>query len=127
MTCVWQSILHGIREDADADAFLGGRRSPRDLVEALKGRNAATPDVKWQGETLSEQAQRENQEWIRDYDVGGIGGGHLVSMADPFMLLLCQVLRVEIVHNGAHGSVRMGVDNPRYAIRLSSDGGHMWA
>lgn len=127
MTCVWRALLHGLRNDSDATGLIGEMRTEPNLVRALMSNNGPTPDVLWQGQHLSNQSQKENQMWIRDYDVDSISGGHLVSMADPFMILLCQLLNISIVHNGKYGSVTIGTKSPRYTITLASDGGHMWA
>ena len=129
MTCVWDSLMRGVR-DEDLTGILGLRRSeararPEAFVEALKRRNRLTPDIKWQGETISGQQQRENLEWVRDYRTVGIRGGHLTSAADPFFFLLSDLLSVSVMHRHMQHVIRYDHPRPRYEICVRSDGGHM--
>lgn len=106
--------------------LLGGPRSPVELVRALKENNSGTPDVRWQGQSLSTQEQGENARWIREYDEARIGEGHLTSMCDPFMILLCQLLRVSIKYKGDRSEVVFSVENSRREWTVCSSSTHMW-
>lgn len=130
MTCVWDSLIAGVR-DADMQRVLSlnkqqARARPEMFVQALKQRNRPTPGVRWQGASLREQEMKENQEWIRDYNVHGIRGGHDTSASDPFFYLVSDLFGVEIQHTYRGHHIRF--DPPgtsRYAIRVCSNSGHM--
>ena len=132
MTCVWDSLMRGIRSE-DWNERIGvnreqARHRPELFVDALKRLNRPTPRVSWQGEFPSEQQQRENVEWVRDYRTVGIRGGHMTSAADPFFYLLSDVLQASIVHRHRQYTMRFEpAAASRYEICVRSDGGHMSA
>ena len=126
MTCVWDSLLRHIVMDAHSMDVLGGPRSPFELVRALKERNSVTPDVRWQGQLFSAQEQGENAQWIRDYDETRISYGHLTSMCDPFMVLICQLLHVSIKYKGDRSDVVFTVEGSRREWTVCSSSTHMW-
>ena len=126
MTCVWDSLIRGIREDEVTRRVIGKYAGPREFVCLLKKANCITTGVRWQAEELSEKQLEENFEWVRDYDVGGIANGHLTSAADPFILLICHVLQVEVSMSINGSRLRMlPAGPPRYTIALRAVGGHM--
>ena len=99
---------------------------PELFVQALKQKNRQTPHVRWQGQLPTPQQLRENEEWVRDYNVNGIRGGHLTS-ADPFMYLMSDVLQVRIEHTYQGHKIVFEPPEPRYSVRVCSNGGHMTA
>ena len=126
MTCVWDSLLRHIVTDSHSMNVLGCPRSPGELVRALKANNIGTPDVRWQGQLFSPQQQGENAQWIRKYDETRIGEGHLTSMCDPFMILLCQLLHVSIKYKGERSEVVFSVEGARREWTVCSSSTHMW-
>jgi hypothetical protein len=132
MTCVWDSLIAGVR-DADMQRVLAlskhqARSRPELFVNALKRHNRPTPRVRWQGATLREQELSENQEWVRDYNVAAIRGGHDTSASDPFFYLVSDLFGVTIQHAyRGHTIVFEPPTPPRYTIRVCSNSGHMHA
>ena len=129
MTCVWDSLIAGVR-DADMQRVLSlskrqAQTRPEMFVEALKRHNRPTPHVRWQGTHLREQELKENQEWVRDYNVGAIRGGHDTSASDPFFYLVSDLFGVEIQHAYRGHNIRFEPQTVRYAIRVCSNSGHM--
>ena len=53
--------------------------------------------ILWQGVEVSKKQQEENFEWIRDYNENSIQNGHLTSSADPFIMLVAYLLRIEVI------------------------------
>jgi hypothetical protein len=126
MTCVWDALIRGIHKDEVTRRAIGNYAGPRELVCLLKKANCKTTGVRWQAEELSERQLEENFEWVRDYDAGGITNGHLTSTADPFVLLICYLLQVEVSMSINGSRVRMlPAGPPRYTISLRAVGGHM--
>ncbi len=132
MTCVWDSLIAGVR-DADMQRVLAlskhqAQTRPELFVGALKRHNRPTPGVRWQGTTLRAQEISENQEWIRDYNTGGIRGGHDTSASDPFFYLISDLFGVSIQHTYRGHTIRFEPPNtPRYTIQVCSNTGHMHA
>lgn len=131
MTCVWNSLIAGLR-DEDMRRVLSVNKSqaqaqPHLFVDGLKRVNRPTPNVRWQGQPLTSQELKENTEWIRDYNAAGIGGGHLTSSSDPFMHLVSEVFGVSIRHNYQGHEIRFDPPQPKYTVRVCSSRGHMSA
>ena len=47
---------------------------------------------------LKEQEKKEHFEAIKCYNIKGIRNGHLTSICDSFLLLLCHLLNINIHH-----------------------------
>lgn len=129
MTCVWDSLISSI-PDEEMRRVLGVEKSrmhPRRFVEALQARNRRTSGVLWQGHVLREQEMKENREWIGDYNVAGINGGHNTSAADPFLCLICDLFGAAITHNYCGHIIRFSPAGgaPRFTIHVVSNTSHM--
>lgn len=107
MTCFWSAILQTLNHQDKQLLQLSSSAREADIVNALKktiiNNNHNNNDVNvnaihclnhvlWQGQSLSPKFISECYEWIRDYNVKGIYGGHLTSSCDPFLILLCGIL-----------------------------------
>jgi len=115
--------------------------SPVELLRTLKSWNRPTPHVLWQGEPVTKQQQRENMEWVHGTQISEVTNGHYTSVMDPFLCLLCEVLRMPVVnmYNGTKivysyrkCSDRLCCDPQDIAFGgkemiLANDRGHMWA
>ena len=132
MTCVWDSIIAGVR-DTDMQRVLTlskqqAQARPELFVSALKHRNRPTPDVRWQGTTLRKQELLENQEWVHNYNIAGIRGGHDTSASDPFFYLISDLFGVAIQHTYRGNTIRFEPPSaPHYTIQICSNSGHMHA
>lgn len=133
MTCFWDAILRQLRGDSEGARLLCGGagaalpRTPSDLVATFKRRNVATAGLAWQGQELTSQQLEENQEWVRDYVIRDIGGGHLTSACDPFFCLLAHLARVRVEHayTGHTVMYQPGGGPVRRVYRFRSSRGHM--
>ena len=54
--------------------------------------------VSWQGNEFRNQEIAEHFEAIKSYNVNGVQDGHLTSICDSFILLLCELLEISIEH-----------------------------
>ena len=126
MTCVWDTLIRCIKKDEVTQRILGDYNSPLDFVKRLKNSNTMIEGILWQGVEVSKKQQEENFEWIRDYNENSIQNGHLTSSADPFIMLVAYLLRIEVIFifNG-YRIVIYPPGNARYNITLRGNGGHM--
>ena len=93
MSCFWDSIYSQLNlEDYN---FIGENRPPNieGLVHLMKKiRNKRIDNVTWQKTYLSHNEKNEHNTAINVYNVGGIRSGHLTSVCDSFLLLVCDSL-----------------------------------
>ena len=78
----------------------------------------------WQDEPLSKKLLEENYEAIREYNIGGIGSGHLCSTCDPFLCLICELLKVNINHNYCNNMIHYSIKDNKKILNFNSDTGH---
>lgn len=97
MTCFWDGIFKSLNND---DFKLIGEKKTniRNFINILKIKNTQMNDVLWQKTKLKKQEIKEHMEAIKDYNVSKIHGGHLTSSCDSFLLLVCQLFQVKIIH-----------------------------
>ena len=122
MTCFWDSILSALTEDERQQS---GARCPTTLAQYLQGANTRTPEVTWNGESLTAQQMGENMERVRCLEVSQIGGGYDCSTFDPFLFLVAYVFNVHVDHN--YNGHPIQYRNTRSASRtlcFRSDTGH---
>ena len=98
MTCFWDAIIHSLKDDDLRLLNLKKRPTHRSFIEKLKQKNTAPRDVLWNNQTLTQVELNEHIEAVKCYNIGGIHGGHLTSTCDSFLLLLCQLLKINIKH-----------------------------
>lgn len=127
MTCFWNAILSSLTEDDKIKLNIKKRLFPNIMVDVFKNNNIKTPDVLWNNKKLSEQQQNENIAHIKELDITKIDSGYLCSGCDPFLILLCQLLKVTIHHiyNG-HIIIYENIKSERRIINYGSDYGHFW-
>ncbi len=97
MTCFWDGIFKSLNND---DFKLIGEKKTniRNFINILKIKNTQMNDVLWQKTKLKKQEIKEHIQAIKDYNVSKIHGGHLTSSCDSFLLLVCQLFQVKIIH-----------------------------
>lgn len=127
MTCVWDALRTKIRSD-DLRTILGLQApTPRDLVMALKSRNIATVGVRWQGKSITTTEMTENMKAIECHDINSISNGYDMSVCDPYLLLVCFLFKIRIVHQylGTKIVYEPPVP-PRYELQFANNQGHFW-
>lgn len=109
MTCFWSAILQTLNHQDRQLLQIGSSAREVDVVTAIKKwitdtdtntdrdtyithRKSIFSRVLWQGHSFSPKFISECYEWIKDYNIHGIYGGHLTSSCDPFLLFLCGFL-----------------------------------
>ena len=123
MTCFWDGIISSLNNQ---DYQVAGIRKARhrDFINQLKAKNKMVSSVSWQGNKLTEQEMKEHMEAIKDYNVNGIGSGHLTSTCDSFLLLVCELFKVNIKHKYMNTNIIYQHDNGRKTLTFSSNRGH---
>jgi hypothetical protein len=94
MSCFWTGLIGALQRYRRIRPGM----SSRELVQWLKANNRLTPSVRWQGEPLSEQLQRENFERIRLHNVDDVNNGYETGSADPFLFLVAEMFKIDIEH-----------------------------
>ena len=115
MTCFWDSMRRKLNLGIDNPG----------LVRELKEGNTKDISVLWNGGELTAKQKEENFEHVRDFDVGTIHRGYDCSICDPFMILLCQMKKVNIDHNYNGHVMKYTVPGAERTIMFSSDRGHI--
>lgn len=127
MTCFWNAIISSLNEEDKKILNIKQRLCPKIIVEIFKNNNIKTPDVQWIDGDIKEQQQLENIEHIKELDINAIGGGYFCSTCDPFLILLCQLLKVTIKHNyNGNIIIYKNKNKERRIVKFGSDRGHFW-
>lgn len=125
MSCFWDSIYSQlILEDYN---FIGENKPTNieGLVHLMKKRNKRIDNVTWQKTYLSHNEKNEHNTAINVYNVGGIRNGHLTSVCDSFLLLVCEIFCISIEHKFM--GTTLFYDNAkksRKCLKFSSNSGH---
>uniref|UniRef100_A0A6C0CSR3 Uncharacterized protein n=1 Tax=viral metagenome TaxID=1070528 RepID=A0A6C0CSR3_9ZZZZ len=123
MTCFWDSILSCLTIE-DFKLLGSDRKLKREeLILSLKNKNCLT-DTLWQGNKLREQEKKEHFEAVKCYNIKGIYKGHLTSICDSFLLLLCHVLKLNINHRYLNTNINYRIEGARKTLSFKSNRGH---
>jgi hypothetical protein len=124
MTCFWDGILKELTND-DFKKLKTKKPNNKNFVVLLKNSNTKeTKNIKWNGDTLSDNQIKENYEHIKDFDVKSIRNGYLCSTCDPFLILVCKLFNVNIYHKYCGNLMKYEVDNPNRTLHFKSNKGH---
>lgn len=127
-TCFWEAIIKRL-DVRDLREFLPNQRgiSPSMFVVRLKSLNLKTNNVLWNGEELIEKQLEENFNHVKNFNVRTINDGYFCSTFDPFLFLVTELFKIEIINNYNNNKiVYLNKEKKRYTIVLHNDKGHMW-
>ena len=125
MTCYWDSVFSQL--DLEDYKFIGTDKpnNIQDLIRLLKSKNKYVDNVTWQKEKLSFNEKKEHYTAIDVYDIKGIKNGHLTSVCDSFLLLVCELFNVSIHHRFLNTPIKYeNLKKSRKTLFFSSNGGH---
>ena len=97
MTCFWDGVMKSLNKN-DFDLINETKSNNTELIQMLKRRKIPMINVLWENQKLSENEIKEHLLAIDEYDINGIPGGHLTSSCDSFLLLICELFKVNIEH-----------------------------
>ena len=124
MTCLWDGIMKSLNQN-DFKFINEKKTNTYEFIKMLKKRTRGMTNVLWQGKLLREQEINEHIQAIKEYDINGISGGHLTSVCDSFLLLLCEIFKVNIIHRYMNIEIKyLNKEQSRKTIHYSSNNGH---
>ncbi len=125
MTCFWNGIVNSL---AESDMMILDVKSKNiyNLIDSLKNKNCEPTQVKWQNNVISKLQINENKEHIKSYDKKTANQGYLCSSCDPFLILLSQLLKIDIIHNYCGNIIKYTNKYSKKCIYYKSNRGHFW-
>ena len=124
MTCFWDGLLRNlVHEDL---ILLNSNKNINniDFILLLKKNNKLCENVKWQKENLSKKILEENYEMIKNFNAKNINQGYDCSTCDPFMILLCELFKININHDYNNNNIQYRIDEARKTINYKSNQAH---
>jgi hypothetical protein len=91
MTCFWDSLR--------AKLHIKKKMNNSKFIDYLKKVNKKQTSVLWNNSKLTQKQFEENYEHIKDFDKNTIHNGYDCSICDPFLILICDIYNVNIIHN----------------------------
>jgi len=124
MTCYWDGLLRNL--DHEDLILLNSNKNINniDFILLLKKNNKLCENVKWQNNFLSKKLLEENYEMIKDFNENNINQGYDCSSCDPFMILLCELFKININYDYNGNNIQYMIDNSRKTIKYSSNQSH---
>ena len=125
MTCYWDSVYSQL--DLEDYKFLGVNR-PNNIegfIKLLKSKNKYVDNVTWQKEYLSHNEKKEHYTAVDVYNIKVIRDGHLTSVCDSFLLLVCELFNISVEHRFLNTPIKYeNLKKSRKTLFFSSNGGH---
>jgi hypothetical protein len=124
MTCFWDGIMKSLNKN-DFDLIGETKGTNIDFIKMLKRVKIPMENVLWENQKLSSNEIKEHLKAIDEYDINGIPGGHLTSSCDSFLLLICELFKVNIEHMYMIHTIKYTNTNEvRKTLRYSSNDKH---
>jgi hypothetical protein len=127
MSCFWDTLIKKVNVQDMKNVLKITNPTPKIFSNALKNENMKVENVLWNSNELTVKERQENFDHIKEYDINTVTNGYLCSVCDPFLLLIAELFKVEIIHhyhgNTIHYKYSMEC---KYTITINSDKGHMW-
>lgn len=98
MTCFWRGIISSLTSDDLKILGLETNPTPKQLCYTLKKKNKKSTKLIWNNTKLSVNELEENFIYISEYNLNNINNDYLCSVCDPFICLLCEILKCNIIH-----------------------------
>lgn len=124
MTCFWDALRSSL--SSEDYALLNTRQvhTHQEFIHMLKRRSKPTHSICWQGSKLRTNEMEEHMKAIESYNVANIKNGHLTSTCDSFLLLVCELFQLNIIHIFSGTRIQYTCPNPRKTLMFKSNGGH---
>ena len=126
MSCFWDALISKLNNKELNHIQINKRIRPKELCLKLKLLNKIISDnILWQGKPINELERKEHYLTIKN-NVCFVNNGHLTSSCDSFLLLICDLCKVNISHKGMYGISSYINPLSDRTIILYSNRGHMW-
>jgi len=125
MTCFWTSIIKTLDKDDLIKLNLDKNPNVNKFIETLKNLNTKDIGVRWNDMILTDKEKEENFEHINDYDEKSSKSGYLCGTCDPFLILLCEILEINIKHTFLNTIIHYkGIGDKTY--KFGNNRGHFY-
>ena len=127
MTCFWDAIISSLNKEDFTILGQSNKPSIKDFIKLLLLKNVKVDNVKWNDKILTQKEIEEHFEAIKSYTIDNITSGHLTSICDSFLLLICQLLRLNIVHYFLkHKILYSNIQKTRKTLVFGSNKSHFY-
>ena len=126
MTCYWDGLLRSL--DQEDLTLLNSNKNINniDFILLLKKNNKICENVKWQNEFLMKKLLEENYEMVKGFNENNINQGYDCSSCDPFMILLCELFKININHDYNGVNIQYKIEDTRKTINYKSNQSHFF-
>lgn len=126
MTCFWDGIIQALEHSDYKTIGCNTMLNKQQLIDILKTKNIKIENVMWNGNKISEKEKGEHYDAIKNYDKTKIGGGHLCSSCDSFLLLISELFEVNIKHLYLNVEMDYKNEKAKKTLKFASNRGHFW-
>ena len=125
MTCFWDGIISSLSiDDLNILELIGP--TPIQLAKQLQYKNIETKSILWNNTKLTTNQLAENSIHIQDYLSQSVHNGYLCSICDPFLCLLCELLKTNIKHTYLGNTMYYEYPSSTKTLCFCSNRGHFW-
>ena len=125
MTCYWDSIRDSLTLDDYNKLGINQKPNIKQFIITLQNKNKLVQNVLWQGNEFRNQEIAEHFEAVKNYNINEIQNGHLTSVCDSFLLLLCELLEISIEHKYLNNVIYYkNKKHSRKTLYFKSNNGH---
>jgi len=126
MTCFWDGLLRNLYPEDLILLNSNKNINNIDFILLLKKNNKLCENVIWQKEKLSKKILEENYEMVKIFNVNNINQGYECGTCDPFMILLCELLKININHDYNGHNIQYNINDARKTINYKSNQSHFF-
>ena len=127
MTCFWKGILKGLDINDLRKINIQTFPNIREFINILKNNNKLTTSIYWNSNEIRKQELKDNYKAIEDFNSKNINNGHLCSTCDYFLLLICELFELNIIHNYKSNIMKyIHIKKVKRTLYFKSDNGHFW-
>ena len=126
MTCFWDGIIKSLTNNEIKRICNSNKKiTANKFAKFLKSKNKKPKNVLWQDSELTEKELQEHFDAVKELDLQKIGNGYLCSICDSYLLLLCELLEITIIHKYLNNVIiYKHKNNNRRTIKYKSTNGH---
>lgn len=126
MSCFWKSILKNLDINDFKKLKIYHKPKCKDFIVFLKNNIIKITNVKWNGESLSEQFINDAMQHVKNFDVKQINKGYECSSCDPVLILISELFTINVSHTfNNHTIINYTNENAMKTIYLFDNGKHI--